>query len=73
MALLDTLNDILIGRVSYVTGVSEYELRANQQFLDMLNDTGDDELDIEPYTLEEIIDWVFEQQFEGTFTDTDNN
>ena len=69
MAILDTLNTILLDRVAYVTDVPVYELTTNREFMDKFNYGGDPAEDYEDtYTLDELIDVAFELNFDGKFT-----
>lgn len=69
MSILNTLNTIPLDRVAYVTDVPVYELTTNREFMDKFNYGGDPEEDYEDtYTLDELIDVVFELNFDGKFS-----
>ena len=69
MAILDTLNGILIDRVAYVTDIPAHELTTSKEFMDKFNYEGDPAEDWgDTYTLDELIDWAFELNFEGKFS-----
>lgn len=59
-SLVDTLNDILIGKIAYETDIPEAQLRAHPMLWDCLND--------DETTLDETIDYMCELGYRGEFT-----
>lgn len=69
MSIVQTLNTILLDRVAYVTDVPVYELTGSSEFMARFTYEGDPAEDWEDtYTLDELIDWAFELNFEGKFS-----
>lgn len=69
MSILQTLNTILLDRVAYITDVPVYELTASKEFMDKFTYEGDPSENWEDtYTLDELIEWAFQLNFEGKFS-----
>jgi len=63
--LLDTLNEILLGKVSHDSGIPEHALMNSQKFKEYWEEFCETTEDT--WSLRHVVDYVFDLDFDGEF------
>lgn len=63
--LLDTLNEILLGKVSYDTDIPQHTLMSSQKFKEYWEEFCETTEDT--WSLRHVVDYVFDLDFDGEF------